>query len=1069
MSWIKPDCVARIVDTAQIEEVVADFVQLKRAGVNLTACCPFHDEKSPSFIVSPVKQIYKCFGCGEGGNAVSFVRKHKKYSYVEALEYLANKYRIEIEYDENFDEEKHKAKIEESEAIIKVNEFANKKFKSALDSAPDQVKEYIDSRFSKEEVIDWHIGYAPDAAKFLTTPLINNGHYAPAVSSGLIKEGDGQGYDVLRNRVTFPIQDRDGRIVGFGARAMGDAKPKYLNSPENAAYHKSKVLYGMDKAAHAIQQKKYVHLVEGYTDVITMHRHSYENTVATCGTALTPEQVQLLKRYTTHAIISRDGDAAGLKATIRDIEIFLNHNFRVEVCIFPNGQDPDEYLGRDTEHAPALPKSEDAIMWLVARMFNGVADDPFLKANAINEMMAFLQKISNELLRSEYLKKICKQYKLKEPDLRKQFTAKKDAEPKRATTIQELTAADYYQWPDELKEVRDQLTTELQEFGICMHNRIMYGRFGKEIPWELRPISNYTIEIVQHMFDDKLPKKLIKIENALREMRMFDVLSDDINTIRGLDNAVTRQGNYLFWGTEVHFQGLRKKLFSEMGKGDIIEQLGYQPEGFWVTNTHIIERDGNVIKIDDHGVYRTDKSSFYIPSANRNYRNNDFKYLPQKKVVLVNSKVSIEEYADSMMRVHRNHSITALLYTIASAFSDIVYDRLKGFPLQFMYGKPSTGKDNLIMACQALFGLPQAPLNLGNGASTMKAQIRKFAQFRNMVVNLSEYRRGDKRGNEYLKGLWGRDGYERGNIDSHFGTDTMPITSGVFITGNDYPDDEALISRCVIEEFTKTDFSADEKSAYKHLTKTYNDGVSSLLIDIFRQRDTWEKLFPEMQEKAEREIKADTRVLGANERIFQNFGVIGATYLLMRDHIRFPFQWSDVLGHLTMLIQAQVRKQASGGKVSKFWDTFMTCVRTKNDPLINHQDFRVVGDKIYIQMANVYGRMQNEWFRMNNEGAPAKSDMMELLRTDDSYLKEDKSYRFGEGEHGRRSSAMVFDLEKTGIMGELLELLEYVDLRQRTRDEPYDFEKHGKIGSAAGASNQMAMPIPDDQKDDVPF
>lgn len=1060
---IKYDCVQRIIDAADVVEVLSDFVTLKRSGTNYSACCPFHDEKSASFMVSPAKQIYKCFGCGVGGDSVKFLRENQKMTFQDAIEFLGRKYGIEIEYDQEFDDEKYKAKIEESELIIKVNTFALSKFVNALDGAPDDVKEYLDKRFTKDEIIEYHIGYAPNADKYLTTPLINNGNFDPAKKAGLIGERDGQGYDTLRHRIVFPIQNREGQVVGFGARAMGDAKPKYINSPENAAYQKSKVLYGLNIAASAIQKVKYAYLVEGYTDVITMHRHNYVNSIASCGTALTDEQVKLLKRYCNHIIICRDSDAAGIKASIRDIQIFLKAGFKTQVISLPDGDDPDTYLGKDETTAPKLPDPQDAIYWLAEKHFSG--DDPHQRAEATEFIISVLRSLPNQLLQQEYLKKICKQHKLKEPELRKMLTVKVEV-PAKKQTVTELTAKDYFVWPDELVSNKDELVQDLTEFGICMHKNVMYGRFGKEIPWELRPISNYMIEIVQHMHDEKYPKKLIRIQNTLGESRIFDVMSDDINTIRGLDNAVTRQGNYLFWGTEAHFQNLRKKLFAEMDKGSMIEQLGYQSEGFWVTNTHIIQRDGSTIAIDENGIYRTDKVSFYIPSANRAYRNNDFKYHPQKKVKLIQSDTSIHDFAQLLNEVHREHSISAFLYTISSAFSDIVYDRLKGFPLEFMYGKPSTGKDNLIMACQAMFGIPQAPLNLGNGASTMKAQIRKFAQFRNMVVNLSEYRRGDKRLNEYLKGLWGRDGYERGNIDSNFGTDTMPILSGVFVTGNDYPDDDALISRCIVEEFHKTDFDTNEKAAYKKLTATYNKGVSSLLTDVFMCRDVWESQFAAAQERAEKEIKSDVRVIGANERTFQNFGVIASSYLIMRDYIRFPWQWSDVLKHLTTLIEVQVRKQATGGKVSKFWDTFITCVRTKSDPLVNYQDFRVVGDKIYIQMSNVYGRMQGEWYKMNNEGAPAKSDMMELLRTDESYIKEDPSYRFGEGANGRRSSAMVFNLDKTGIQGELLELLEWVDMRNGQKNDSTNGASQS--GSSSG-SGELPFQKSDDLADELPF
>lgn len=1057
----------QVIDAAGIVEVVGRFVQLKKAGVNYTACCPFHDEKTPSFVVNPAKGIYKCFGCGAGGGSVKFVMELERKNFPEAIEFLAEMFNIPIEKtNEKVDE----AVVEIREGIMKVNAFALKKYTGQTDfilSTPDGQApahghlNYIKERFTKEDIAQWQIGYAPDDAKFLTTPVINAGLFEFGKECGLIGEKDGQGYDKLRNRVIFPIQNRNGECIGFGARVIDDTEKKYakyLNSSDSVVYNKSRVLYGLNFAAKKIAAEKNAYLVEGYTDVIAMHRQGYENTVASCGTALTGEHCLMIKKYCNSVTVLRDADAAGLKAAVRDVELLVAHNFKVEVVLLPEGEDPDSYFAKDGK--AKLPAPIDAVMWRIDLLFKGVENDAYLKSEAINGMVEFLRKVNNELLRNQYLKQACKKHKQKEAELRKLFAPKKEVTEKRSFKSE---PKDYYIWPDELSGHEEELIGDLQKYGICIYNKMMYGRHGKEIPFELRAISNYGIEVIQHMFDEKFPKKLIKVENTDGDTRIFDILSDEINSIRGLDNAVTRQGNYLFSGTEQHFQSLRKKLFAEMGKGAMIEQLGFQPEKFWATNTHIIKIDGTVVKIDDFGIYKNGVASYYIPSANRNFRTNDFKYHPQKKVVLTIPEVSFEDYASQMKLVHREHSITALLYTIASVFSDLVYDRLKGFPLEFLHGKPSTGKDNLIMACQAIFGHPQAPLNLGNGASTMKAQIRKFAQFRNMVVNLSEYRRGDKRLNEYLKGLWGRDGYERGNIDSSFGTDTMPILSGVFITGNDYPDDDALISRSVVEEFTKTDFSNQEKNDYKKLTAMYNKGVSGLLIDIFRHRGVWEERFPEMQEKAEKEIKADMRVMGANERTYQNFGVIGSAFLLMRDHLKFPFTWSEVLAHLTNCIEMQVRKQASGGKVSKFWDTFMACVRTKNDPLINYQDFRVSGDKVYIQMLNCYGRMQNEWFKMNNEPAPVKSDMVDLLRSDEAFLAEDKSFRFGEGKEGKRSSALVFALSKTGIENSLMELLEWVDMRERQR---YGQNGNGN-GQPAGGVQVNAFGTENDP--DLPF
>ena len=1049
---IKQSCIEDVIERSDVVDVVRRYVDLKKSGANYTGCCPFHDEKTASFVVSPVKQIYKCFGCGVSGGVVKFVMAQEKKSFPEAIIILAGFAQVELEYDEAFDKEKHKEQLEEKEGVYRVNEWAMAQYKKAVAGAPEEVKGYIGERFTQDDVAEHHIGYAPAGGKFITSPLIEKGLYTTAIKAGLISEKNGQGWDFFQGRVIFPILNRDGRVVAFGGRVTAsDQQPKYLNSIEHPGYNKSKTLFGLDKAAKEIGRRKMAYLVEGYTDVIAMQRKDgLVNTVATCGTSLTEGHVALLKRYCNHIVLLRDADKAGVKAAERDLKIILSHNMQCSIVALPEGEDPDSFLSKHE----TLPDAEDALLHYCNRLFSGAGDDAYLRANVIQEIIDVVMLVPSDIIQGEYLKQICKQFKLKLPDLQKQFTGLRKLKAENEIKVGKGKKDYYYNFPEEMKGFEEDATKQLDEFGLCVFNKIIYGRVGKEPPFSLMPVSNFSIEIIQHMHDEKIPKKLVRIENELGHVRIFDVESDALNTIRGLDKAVTNHGNFLFWGTESHFQALRKKLFSEMGVGKMIEQLGYQPEGFWATNNYIIKPDGSTKSIDDNGVYQNGKACYYLPSANKIYRTHNFKYQPQKKIKIVEAQQPIEEYFQQMKNVHREHSITGILYTIACVFSDIVYDKLKGFPLVFLHGSGSTGKDNMIMACQTLFGEVQAPLNLGNGASTMKAQIRKFAQFVNMAVNLSEYRRGDKRLNEYLKGLWGRDGYERGNIDSHFGTDTMPILSGVFITGNDYPDDDPLISRMCIEEFHKTIFSQKEKEDYRKLTAMYVSGVSSYLIDIFRHREKWEKEFADTQRKAEKEIKGDMNTMGTNERIFQNYGVLGSAYLLMRDVIQFPFTWPEVLAHLTKCITTQVRKQASGGKVSRFWDTFMACVRTKSDPLLHYQDFRVDGNTLGIQMLNVYGRMQGEWFRMNSEPAPAKSDIMEMLKQSDAYVGDKDSFRFGTTGQGKKSSALVFDLEKTGISGELLELLVYV--QDRTREpEP--------VAMSNGVTNSV------ENEDELPF
>ncbi|GAB4258010.1 MAG: DNA primase [Vicingaceae bacterium] len=408
---ITKDTIDEIYRVAIIEDVINDFVPLKKRGANLLGLCPFHNEKTPSFTVSPAKGIYKCFGCGKSGNVVNFIMEHEQFTYPEALKYLAAKYQIPIEEEEQTPEQVQAAN--ERESLYIVNKFANEYFIQQLnetDEGQSVGKSYFLSRgFSPETIKKFQLGYSPEKKDALTQAALEKGYQlAYLEKTGLTVVNGSQKIDRFRGRVMFPIHSLSGRVLGFGGRILKSnvKAAKYLNSPESEIYHKSKILYGLYFAKQAIVKNDECYLVEGYTDVISLHQKGIENVVASSGTSLTTEQIRLIQRYTPNITILYDGDAAGIKASFRGIDMILQEGMNVRVVLFPEGEDPDSYAQKHEEeelrnylHAEA----KDFITFKTSVLLEDVGDDPIKKAGLIKNIVESIALIPDQIKRSVYV------------------------------------------------------------------------------------------------------------------------------------------------------------------------------------------------------------------------------------------------------------------------------------------------------------------------------------------------------------------------------------------------------------------------------------------------------------------------------------------------------------------------------------------------------------------------------------------------------------------------------------------------------------------------------------------
>jgi DNA primase len=494
---IHPDCKQTIIDRARIEEVLSDFMSLKKAGANYKGCCPFHNEKTPSFVVSPAKGIYKCFGCGKVGNAVGFVMEHEKISFPDALKYIARKYNIEVVETHVSDEERQRFDLRESLQIV--NSFANEYFANNLhntDSGKAIALSYFKERgFTDETIKQFQLGYCVEQKDAFTNEALAKGHKLEYLEkTGLTIVSEHGKFDRFRGRVMFPIHSLSGAVIGFGGRIVG-ANPdkkfaKYLNSPESEVYNKSKTLYGIYFARTEISKQDQCILVEGYTDVISMHQAGVRNVVASSGTSLTVEQIRLIQKFSNNVLVVYDGDMAGIKAALRGINIILEQGLHVSVLLLPDGDDPDSFARKHTaEELQAYIKANktDFITFKTQLFANETQNDPIERAKLINDVVRSISLIPDPVTQMVYVEECSRILKISEDVLHKQLQ-------KITATHSAPTHTKFVSPATETPQFAEQIATPIQAEALqntekeLLRLLMVYGNKQVTLPFETQPI-----------------------------------------------------------------------------------------------------------------------------------------------------------------------------------------------------------------------------------------------------------------------------------------------------------------------------------------------------------------------------------------------------------------------------------------------------------------------------------------------------------------------------------------------------------------------------------------------------
>ena len=506
---ILKESIDRIMDAAQIEEVVGDFVNLKKRGSSLIGNCPFHNEKTPSFNVSASKGIYKCFGCGKAGNAVNFVMEHEKLTYPEALRYLAKKYNIEVLEDEKVTEEDKELSMKK-ESLMLVSDWAKKVFVENLwenEMGRAIGLSYFKERGFREDIIKkFELGYSLEGWTALCDRAEQEGFekkYLLETGLSIFNEQKNSVYDRFRNRVMFPVHGVSGRVIAFGGRILKTEanSPKYLNSPESEIYHKSNVLYGLFFAKKAIREFDNCYLVEGYTDVVSLHQSGVENVVASSGTSLTIEQIKLIARFTKNITILYDGDPAGIKASLRGIDMILEEGLNVKIVLFPEGHDPDSYVRevgstKFTEYVSSAQK--DFIVFKTDLLLKDVQNDPIKKAGLIKDIIESISKIPDDIKASLFIKECSHLLEMEERILLSELNKTRLKKIKKDNQQQDLSIITP---EDEIVKVqnRPEENNLSQEKEIC---RILVQYGDKDYIDTEHEINTSIAAYVLHMIDE---------------------------------------------------------------------------------------------------------------------------------------------------------------------------------------------------------------------------------------------------------------------------------------------------------------------------------------------------------------------------------------------------------------------------------------------------------------------------------------------------------------------------------------------------------------------------------------
>ncbi len=917
-----------IIDAASIVDVVGDKVKLTKAGSNFNGLCPFHNEKTPSFMVSPAKNIFKCFGCGKSGDSVQFIMEHDKLNFPDALRYLANKYNIPVEEKDISEDDRKKEK--ERQQLHHINKFASDwYFENLFLEKYAQVLEYALSRFSLTQILEYRIGFAPDEWQGLLDQIKMKKYKEEFyMTSSLILESKGRHFDYFRNRLMFPISNSSGQVIGFGGRIIpaGVTAPvpdkptrkevKYLNSKDTLVYDKSKVLYGLNNARASINLLKKVFLVEGYTDTLNLHYLDVPNVIAPCGTALTSGQINLLRRHTDRVVLIYDGDKAGKTALHKNGEMFLKEGFTVYVYPLPDNRDPGEYF--TSKNIFKLNRPLTYVLWRASLAFSDDGD-PEIQHKAIAEISKLLQLIPGDDLRKSYINKIAKHHTVTQRELSDYLKKSKPQKKKKKDTGLLPKDVDH---------------KEFNRWGFYQHKNQYFFTDRNGIPVRQ---SNFVMRSLFHTISYEDSRRIFELTNLHGHKIVCDFDMNEMTSLQRFKRHIEEKGNFLFMGQDVHMIKLKLKLYEETQTCFEVKNLGWQKEGFWAWSNGI-QTESGFTPITEHGIVTFKDENYFIPAFSSIYKSDKSLFIDERKFKYSTSLVSSNEWSAKLIKVFGPNAKVAVAFWVASVFRDHILHLFKNFPIFNLFGPKGTGKSQLAISLTAMFGEPQTPFNIHNG--TKPGLADHLQQFINGIAFIDEYKNAieyDKV--EVLKSIYDSVGRSRMNMDKKK-KETTAINQAVVICGQDMMTaDIALLSRAIFLQYAKANFGMEEKAAYDEFKTLESKGFAHLTAELLSQRTYFENNFYSFYMDTFSDYNDRLKDEKVEDRIIRSMCSIVASFRCVSSKMKFSFDYDELLDFTVQTLIFHNKQLSKSNEVGTFWDIFESMF--DEDKIKNKWHFRL--------------------------------------------------------------------------------------------------------------------------------
>lgn len=970
-----------------INEIISRYISLSRAGAGYKASCPFHDEKSASFMVDPRRNIFKCFGCGKGGDGISFVMEHQHVDFIQACKIINQDFNLNIDFKNEYTPDPEVVK--RRERLISLMHLAQQFYMHNLYSpAGNDAMQYIKSRFDDETIKLWGIGYAGEEWNAFQTEAAKLGFSdQELIDTGMISRSKEKLFDTFRGRIMFPVVDQHGSVIAFSGRMLpGLPGAKYINSRETELYVKGNNFFGINYAIAEIRKTRSAYLVEGNPDVIRMQQIGPVNTIAPMGTGLSDKQADWLKNNCNSVTIIGDSDPnnAGSKAATLNAEKLIKKGLFVNIIPLPVEEgvkhDPDSFF-RDHEFSKyTADNCFDFIIWHCTQIAPK-ASRPEIKQRLISsiaELIACYPSGTQEL----YIEQVAALVK-----------------PKKA-------------WVDELKSVvrYTEPETKTIDIGDCIPDTVNIKDFEKYRFYEdhnqyffrtkngIVRGANFAMRPLFHVQSVLEAKRIFEIINEYGYSQVIEFAQRDLVSLQSFRLRVESLGNFLWEATELEFIKLKRFIYENTETCTEIKQLGWQKHGFWAWGNGIF--NGTYSPANEYGIVKHNDINYYIPAFSKIYTHEDSLFISERKFVHQPGTISMADLIQKIEDTFGPNAEIAYCFYLATCFRDFIVARFGFFPILNMFGPKGAGKTEMALTMLHFFGKSQKGPNINN---TSKAALADhIAQHSNALCHIDEYKNNiEFEKIEFLKGIWDGTGRTRMNMDKDKKKETTNVDIGLMLTGQEMPTaDIALFSRLIFLMFNQTEYNDAEKERFNELKDILNAGVTHLTHQVLANRAFFiENYFDNYDKVCTRfnELLGDVVI---EDRIFRNWAIVVAAFTTLCDKIPTFINTQKLFTLAVDLLMRQNTETKRTNDVANFWEIVNFLI--KEGELVEKVDFKIKPEITltinqtdvinFDQPTNILYLNHTRIFQKYREHGAHTRDFVLPVKTLEYYLMNSKEY-----------------------------------------------------------------------------